>query len=251
MPRGACRDRPPRSHRAQHRRGPRDRRLPRLGGALAEARRRGDDARQPHAVPRRRRAREPAARARAGLGAAVRGGGRGRAPAVLAARAQPAEGIAHLLLGRPGRTRPDPVLELVDAHVQPDAVAPVRQLPRRRRPGRAGRHAARRQGRDLAGAAAQHGARAVPRGSGVLAAVDDQPDGTVCNVTTIITYGRPGTPMQAWGRRAAARRTTSRSRISSRSCARSSSSPPRSRRSRRRTSKPRARPIRRPRARST
>jgi mono/diheme cytochrome c family protein len=29
--------------------------------------------------------------------------------------------------------------------------------------------------------------------------VDDQPDGTVCNVTSIITYGRPGTPMQAWG----------------------------------------------------
>ena len=29
--------------------------------------------------------------------------------------------------------------------------------------------------------------------------VDDQPDGTVCNVTNIITYGRPGTPMQAWG----------------------------------------------------
>ena len=29
--------------------------------------------------------------------------------------------------------------------------------------------------------------------------VDDQPDGTVCNVTTIITYGRPGTPMQPWG----------------------------------------------------
>lgn len=29
--------------------------------------------------------------------------------------------------------------------------------------------------------------------------VDQQPDGTVCNVTTIITYGRPGTPMQAWG----------------------------------------------------
>jgi mono/diheme cytochrome c family protein len=28
---------------------------------------------------------------------------------------------------------------------------------------------------------------------------DQQPDGTVCNVTTIITYGRPGTPMQAWG----------------------------------------------------
>ena len=29
--------------------------------------------------------------------------------------------------------------------------------------------------------------------------VDQQPDGTVCNVTSIITYGRPGTPMQAWG----------------------------------------------------
>jgi mono/diheme cytochrome c family protein len=28
---------------------------------------------------------------------------------------------------------------------------------------------------------------------------DQQPDGTVCNVTSIITYGRPGTPMQAWG----------------------------------------------------
>ena len=27
----------------------------------------------------------------------------------------------------------DPLLELVDAHVRPDAVAPVRQLPRRRR----------------------------------------------------------------------------------------------------------------------
>ena len=29
--------------------------------------------------------------------------------------------------------------------------------------------------------------------------VDDQPDGTICDVTSIITYGRPGTPMQAWG----------------------------------------------------
>jgi mono/diheme cytochrome c family protein/cytochrome c553 len=29
--------------------------------------------------------------------------------------------------------------------------------------------------------------------------VDDQPDGTVCDVTNIITYGRPGTPMQGWG----------------------------------------------------
>ena len=29
--------------------------------------------------------------------------------------------------------------------------------------------------------------------------VDQQPDGTVCDVTNIITYGRPGTPMQGWG----------------------------------------------------
>ena len=29
--------------------------------------------------------------------------------------------------------------------------------------------------------------------------VDQQSDGTVCDVTNIITYGRPGTPMQAWG----------------------------------------------------
>jgi len=29
--------------------------------------------------------------------------------------------------------------------------------------------------------------------------VDNQPDGTVCDVTNIITYGRPGTPMQGWG----------------------------------------------------
>jgi mono/diheme cytochrome c family protein len=29
--------------------------------------------------------------------------------------------------------------------------------------------------------------------------VDDQPDGTICDVTDIITYGRPGTPMQGWG----------------------------------------------------
>jgi mono/diheme cytochrome c family protein len=28
---------------------------------------------------------------------------------------------------------------------------------------------------------------------------DQQPDGTVCNVTQIITFGRPGTPMAAWG----------------------------------------------------
>ena len=29
--------------------------------------------------------------------------------------------------------------------------------------------------------------------------VSQQPDNTVCDVTNIITYGRPGTPMQAWG----------------------------------------------------
>jgi mono/diheme cytochrome c family protein len=29
--------------------------------------------------------------------------------------------------------------------------------------------------------------------------VDAQPSGTVCEVTDIITYGRPGTPMQGWG----------------------------------------------------
>lgn len=29
--------------------------------------------------------------------------------------------------------------------------------------------------------------------------VDDQPDGTICDITDIITYGRPGTPMQGWG----------------------------------------------------
>jgi mono/diheme cytochrome c family protein len=29
--------------------------------------------------------------------------------------------------------------------------------------------------------------------------VDQQSDGTVCDVTSIITYGRPGTPMPAWG----------------------------------------------------
>ena len=53
--------------------------------------------------------------------------------------------------------------------------------------------------------------------------VDDQPDGTVCNVTNIITYGRPGTPMQALGcRRRRPEERTSRSRTSSRSCARSS-----------------------------
>jgi len=51
---------------------------------------------------------------------------------------------------------------------------------------------------------------------------DEQPDGTVCNVTQIITYGRPGTPMAAWGVRAVARRMCSRSRTSSRTCARSS-----------------------------
>jgi mono/diheme cytochrome c family protein len=29
--------------------------------------------------------------------------------------------------------------------------------------------------------------------------VDDQPGGTICDITNIITYGRPGTPMQPWG----------------------------------------------------
>ena len=56
-----------------------------------------------------------------------------------------------------------------------------------------------RQVGHLAGAAAQHRARTLPGRSGVRQPVDQQSDGTVCDVTNIITYGRPGTPMPAWG----------------------------------------------------
>ena len=56
-----------------------------------------------------------------------------------------------------------------------------------------------RQGRGLAGAAAQHGAAAVPGRSGVLAARRPTTRRHGVQRHHIITYGRPGTPMQAWG----------------------------------------------------
>ena len=173
--------------------------LPDLGRAVAEARVRRDRAREPHAVPPRRRPRKPASRTRAGLGAAVRRGRRGRAAALLAARAEPSEGsrpatspttrpsAGEILFSNATMPKYDPAqsLQCANCHgskgqggrsrTSSSTVTPWRGRCRRSTPCCCG----------------SRKTRAAPSPSTAADAV--------CNVTQIITYGRPGTPMQAVG----------------------------------------------------
>ena len=199
MPRGACRDRSPRSHRPQPRRGRRDRRLPDLGRAVAEARVRRDRAREPHAVPPRRGPREPAARTRAGLGAAVRRGRRGRAAALLAARAAPPEGVGQLLRRERGRARRGPVLEPDDARrTNPRSRCSARTATAPTASGGQVTRSGQRQAGHLAGAAAQHRAPALHRRPEAASTPTARP--TLTCARHRHHHVRPaGTPMQAWG----------------------------------------------------
>ena len=97
------------------------------------ARREEKTAGEPHAVPRRRRPREPPPRARAGLGAAVRGRRRDRAAGLLAAGADPPAPVDQLLRQERGRPRRRSCSRTRRARrTTPHAVAAVRELPRRR-----------------------------------------------------------------------------------------------------------------------
>ena len=171
-----------------------------LGRAVAEARARRDAAREPHAVPPRRGSREPPARARAGLGAALRGGRRGRAAALLAARARPPE------RSRPTtstRTRPSAARCLFSNATMPKYDAAVSlQCANCHGPkgeggpvpfqvnGRAGR---------LEGAAAQHRCSCASNEDPTVRQPRPAPDLDLQPSPTSSPTAGPGTPMQPWG----------------------------------------------------
>ena len=230
--------------------------LPDLGRCCRRnARREETTPAEPHAVPRRRGAREPPARARAGLGAALRRRRRGRAAALLAARADPPGRVGALLRQERGRARArccsrTPRCPTYDA----GAVAAVRELPRPEGPGR------RSVRTTVNGADGRTGRRR--RSTPVLLRfeedpdcaqpVDDQPDARSATSPTSSPTAGPARRCSRGASTAAARRTTSRSRTSSRTCARSSSSPTQIKAQE--AEEPRARPrrpTRRRRARST
>ena len=164
MPRGACRDRSPRSHRAQPRRGRRDRRLSDLGRAVAEARARR------RRRPRTSRRSSPTTTSRAAGSSACRAG-RCCSPRSSRSRcrstgctSRAAEGVGHLLRRRTrpsaarccSRTRRCPRTTPRSRCSAPTATAPT---------GRAARCTFAVNGSQghLEGAAAQHGARASRR----------------------------------------------------------------------------------------
>ena len=161
---------------------------------------RGHDAREPHAVPRRRRPREPPARARAGLGAAVRGDRRGRAAALLAARADPAERSRRTYFDKNAVDRGAiAVRELREPELRRRGLAAVRELPRRRRAGRRRADHAQRRARSAGRCRRSTPWCCASRKTRLRRPVASTARRTICDVTDIITYGRPGTPMQAWG----------------------------------------------------
>ena len=95
-----------------------------------------EDAGEPHAVPPRRGPRGAAARARARLVAHLRDGRRARPAALLPRRARRQVSANDAFLERSERAGRDALREQAEPAVRRDEVAPVRELPRRRRPGR-------------------------------------------------------------------------------------------------------------------
>ena len=175
-------------------------------------------------------------------------------PALLAARAEPAERVEQLLRQERGRARRGPVLELVDA----------RRTTRRSRCSARTATAPKGQGgsRVHAASTAQTVNWQVPPLNTVLAALRGRPGllrpAATSNPTARSATSPTSSPTAGRVRRcrrgvspAAARRTTSRSRTSSRTCARSSSSPAHQGAGDDEPRGWRARPTRRPRARST
>ena len=160
-----------------------------LRGARRSSRRkrarRGEVAREPHAVPPRRGPRRPAARTGAGLGADLRGDRRDRVADLLAARADSAEPVDRPTSTSNSVARGAHALrELLDGRLQRGdrrCSARTATAPR----ARAGSHRPRSTARRSAGKRR----RSTPNSCGSAKR----------KCTQIITYGRPGTPMQAWG----------------------------------------------------
>ena len=146
-----------------------------------------------------RRSREPPARTCAGLGADLRGDLRDLAADLLAAGADPSAPVGELLRQerrRPGRGA---VRQLREPRVQRGGLAAVRELPRAKGRGRC-RPAPR-------STACKVNWKVPPLNTEALRFEEDtdclsqsrrQPN-TICDLSDIITYGRPGTPMQPWG----------------------------------------------------
>ena len=107
--------------------------------------------------------------------------------------------VDQLLRRERGRPRRGAVREPDDADVRRRGVAAVRELPRRRRAAAASRRsrstASRSSGRRRRSTPSCCASTRTRRASTPTL----RSRRTVCDVTDIITYGRPGTPMQAWG----------------------------------------------------